>query len=176
MFTFMTNIAIVVTADKVANSAQAGFILTFFSAASFVSSMLYGKIHQALKKFTMTAAIFLIGSSLAIMLKGTSYPVFLVAAAMCGLGFGLGQSDFISKCVGSVPRPAATSAMGLMTSFGGIGSFSSPFLLTFLTSTFAIKGIRAPWAIASTGLLVGCVIYTIVIIVAKPKDDSVKAS
>lgn len=169
VFTFMTNVAIVMSQESIGNPAQAGFVLTMFSAGSFVTSMLYGKIYQLLKKYCMAVAILLIGCGFLILLKGTSYSWFLFGGIIFGMGFGLGQADFITKIVGSATKATATSAMGIMTCFGGLGSFASPYILTFATGLFGLTGTRAPWVVTSISFLVSCVIYIIVVTVPKKK-------
>jgi len=172
MYAFMTNVAIVLISDNIGNSAQAGYVLTMFSGTAFFSSMFYGKISQVLKKYTMSLALLLICGSFIILLKGTTLAAFLAGGAVFGLGFGLTQPDFIKKVATSAPKSAVTSAMGLLTACGGIGGFSSAYVLSFVTGIFGITGVRGPWIITSVCFFAAFVLYTIVVTVIKSKDTS----
>ncbi len=167
-FSFMTNIAIVLTTTGAGNATQAGVILTVFTAAAFVAGLIFGKVSLLLKRFTITLAIGCVGTAFFIMLHADSLMVFNLAAALFGMGFGLYNPDFTLKIINSAHKTASTLALSVYVVFTGLGQFASPFVLSFATNLFNLSGPKAPWTIAAAAILVFAVCLGGYQLVTKP--------
>ncbi|SNS15754.1 Predicted arabinose efflux permease, MFS family [Anaerovirgula multivorans] len=168
-FSFMTNVALVMKAGEVGNAAQAGTVLTVFTAAAFVAGLIYGKVARIFKRFTISLAIGLIGASFFILLNVNTFPMFIVGAIVFGLGFGTYNPTLVLAIVRSAHKTASTIALSLYVALQGLGQFASPPILAFLTGIFGLTGPKAAWIVAAGIILSSCVISILVIGFTKPK-------
>ena len=167
-FSFMTNIAIVLTVTGAGNAAQAGMILTVFTAVAFVAGLIFGKVSFLLKRFTITLAIGCVGTAFFIMLHADSLIVFNLAAALFGMGFGLYNPDFTLKIINSAHKTASTLALSVYVALTGLGQFASPFVLSFTANLFNLSGPKAPWTIAAAAILGFAICLGLYQLVTKP--------
>lgn len=162
-FSFMIDVAVVMQTDKIGNSAQAGFVLTAFTVASFFVGMFYGKIAKVFRKFVIAGAVLILGISFIILLFAPSYAVFLIAALVFGAGFGMLNPAFALAVAASAPeRKFAPLALSIYTCGVGLGQFISPYALEVLRNICHLTVVRADWLLAAITLLVGSIIGLIV--------------
>ncbi len=167
-FSFMSTVAIVMVGGKIGNAAQAGMVLTMFTAGAFAAGLLYGPFTSKLfKKFTIVLSLALVSVSFIVMLGANTYPMFIVCGIIFGLGFGTFNPDFVMKIVTSSPAPASVS-IGVYLAFTGLGQFLSPILLTPVATALGFTGLRGGWYVAAIGLSAATVISCIVVAAAKP--------
>ncbi|MDO4287746.1 MAG: MFS transporter [Eubacterium sp.] len=163
-FSFMTNVAMVMSADQIGDATQSSMVLSIFSAASFVIGLLYGSLSKVTKKFTAAIGVLCVGIALTVMLTASSYALFLVAAVIFGIGFGIFNPSMTMAVAGSAAEPKfAALAISIYTCGTGIGQFISPYVLKFLRSALGLESTRANWQIASVALIVGAIIALVII-------------
>ncbi|OBR89641.1 bacillibactin exporter [Clostridium ragsdalei P11] len=175
-FTFMTNIAIVMAAGKVGNAAKAGMVLTAFTGGAFAAGLLYGRIFNIFKRFTIAISVGLLGISFLILLNVNTYSMYLLAGIIFGLGFGTYNPDYAAKLVVSSDKSISARTFSVSVALQGLGQFVSPIILGSITSIFALKGPKADWVVASVCLLSACVVMSLVIAFTKLKIGNVSES
>ena len=173
-FSFMTNVAMVMSADKLGDAGQASFVLSTFTAGSFVIGMLYGSMSKFLKQYAASFGALCVGIAFVILIMAPGYPVMLVAAVIFGIGFGTFNPAITMAVAGSAASPKyAALAISVYTCGTGIGQFLSPYILKFIRGLFGMTSARADWQIAAVCLIAGSVISAIVIFAAsKKKSDA----
>jgi MFS family permease len=169
-FTFMTNVAMVMAAGKIGNATQAGFVLTVFTGGAFAAGLMYGKIFNVFKRFTIAIAVGLIGISFLILLNVNTYSMYILAGIIFGLGFGIYNPDFGIKLVASADKSVSARAFSIYVSLMGLGQFVSPIILAFITNMFGLKGPKAAWFVAAPCILCASAVMFLVIAFTKPKD------
>lgn len=169
-FSFMTNVAIVMAEGKIGNAVQAGMVLTAFTAAAFVAGLIYGKVSQIFKRFTIVIAIGLVGLAFLMLLNVNTYTMFLVAGAIFGLGFGTYNPAIALLVIGSAHKSAATLALSIFAALMGVGQFLSPIALGYITKAIGLKGSLAAWTVAAPTCLIAAVVLTLVLAFSKSED------
>lgn len=175
-FTFMTNVAMVMAEGKIGNATEAGVVLTAFTGGAFAAGLLYGKIFNIFKRFTIAIAVALVGVSFLILLNVNTYPMYVMVGIIFGLGFGTYNPDFGIKLVASADKSASARAFSIYVALMGLGQFVSPILLAFITNIFGLKGPKAAWFIAAPCILGAAAIMFFVIVFTKPKADFTSVS
>lgn len=175
-FSFMTNVAMVMSADKLGDAAQASFVLSMFTAGSFVIGLLYGSVSKILKQYAASFGALCVGLAFVILIMANSYPVLLVGAVVFGIGFGTFNPAITMAVAGSPASPKyAALAISIYTCGTGIGQFLSPYILKFIRGIFGMTAPRADWQIAAVVLIIGSIISAIVIFMnIKKKSDTPK--
>ncbi|WP_411679382.1 MFS transporter [Clostridium thailandense] len=175
-FTFMTNVAMVMAAGKIGNATEAGFVLTVFTGGAFAAGLAYGRIFNIFKRFTIAIAVGLVGVSFLILLSVSTYPMYILAGIIFGLGFGTYNPDFGIKLVASADKSASARAFSIYVALMGLGQFVSPILLAFVTNMFGLKGPKAAWFIAAPCILGAAAVMFLIIAFTKPKNTAVSVS
>ncbi|MBV7272592.1 MFS transporter [Clostridium sp. PL3] len=168
-FTFMTNVAMVMAEGKIGNATEAGVVLTAFTGGAFFAGLVYGKIFNIFKRFTIVIAVALVGVSFLILLSVNTYPMYVMVGIIFGLGFGTYNPDFGIKLVASADKAASARAFSIYVALMGLGQFVSPILLAFITNIFGLKGPKAAWFIAAPCILGAAAVMFLVIVFTKSK-------
>lgn len=173
-FSFTTNLAMVMSAEQLGDAAQASFVLSTFTAASFVVGMLYGSMAKFLKQYAAPFGALCVGVSFAILIMANSYPAMMVGAVIYGIGFGTFNPAITMAVAGSAASPKyAALAISVYTCGTGIGQFLSPYILKFIRELFGMTSTRADWQISALCLIAGSLISIIVIFAgSKKKSDA----
>ncbi|MDF2874001.1 MAG: arabinose efflux permease [Sporomusa sp.] len=169
-FSFMTNVAIVMTTAKIGSAMEAGMVLTAFTAAAFVAGLAYGKVSQVCKRYTVALAVGLVGLAFLVLLNVDTYVMFLAAGAIFGLGFGTYNPAVTLLLIGTAHKSAATLALSFFVALMGVGQFLSPIALGFITKTLGFAGPLAAWKVAAPTCLIAAVVLTLLIAFSKPKS------
>jgi MFS family permease len=168
-FSFMSTVAIVMIGGKIGNAAEAGMVLTIFTAGAFAAGLIYGPVtSRVFKKYTIALALAFVSASFIMMIGANTYTMFLLCGIVFGLGFGTFNPDFVMKIVASADAPASVS-IGVYLAFTGVGQFLSPIVLTPVATALGFTGLRAGWYVAAIGLSAATIIAAIVITFAKTK-------
>lgn len=174
-YSFVTNIALVMAAEKVGGPTEAGAVLTVFTGAAFVAGILYGKITRLFKEYTLALAFGFLAAAFMIVVHYNTYVMFMVGAALYGLGFGLYNPEITIRTIKSVHKSAATLAMSFFVCSMGIGQFGSPFLV-FIAKVLGLQGSKATWMVVAPTCLVLCVLMILLNLFAKNKNSADNAN
>lgn len=175
-FSFMTNIAIVMNQEGIGNSAQSSFILSLFSATSFVVGLVYGMISKRTRQYTTALAVILVGISFVIMIVVQSYALFLVASVIFGIGFGMFNPSITMAVARSAASPKYSAlAISVYVCGTGIGQFISPYFLKLIRNLFDLTTSRADWQISAVSLIIGGIVGIVVIAMLGKAKQTVEA-
>lgn len=157
LFSFFTNIAMVVTSENLGNAANAGIVLTIMTVGSLIAGIFFGKISQLLKKNAIFAGIALTGIGFLMLSYPLGLNMIIFESLIIGIGFGTTMPSVMVKISMVAPRTATTLAIAFATSAMGVGQFISPFVLNsigngsfrfiFLISGLGILGCAAIWIV-----------------------------
>lgn len=171
-FSFMTNVSMVMSADNIGTTAESSLVLSIFSGASFVIGLLYGSVAKATRKYTASIAVLIVGLAFVIMIVASSYPMFIIASIIFGIGFGMFNPAITMAVAGSAAQPQFSAlAISVYTCGTGIGQFVSPYILKAIRSVFGLTSTRADWQIAAGALIVGSVIAFILTTILSRKGQ-----
>jgi len=165
MFCFITDIAFVITSSKVGNAGTAGIIVTFSSAGGIAAGIILGWVTKIFRHYAIVFALgFLAVGSIMLVFVHTA-PMFMLANALWGLGFGTFNSLIILQVMGSVEKSAAALAVAILTSAMGIGQFLSPMYYSLINGLLGLEGPRSSWIVAATCFVIALLISPILIAV-----------
>jgi MFS family permease len=163
MFCFITDIAFVISADKIGNAGTAGVVMTFSSIGGIVAGLVLGWITKTFRHYALVFALtFLAAGSIMLVFVHTA-PMFMLACAIWGLGFGTFNSLIILEIMGSVAKSATAFALAILTSAMGIGQFLSPMYYSFINNLLGLEGPRSSWIVASVCFAAALLISPILI-------------
>jgi len=170
IFSFMTNVAIVMAQAKIGNPGQAGIVLTTFTLATGCAGLFYGRgTSRIFGKFTVPLCLALFGIAFLILTNTNTVAMYLAAAIIFGLGFGTFNPDMYTIVVRSVPRAAATLAVSIFVGFTNFGQFLSPMGLKLITDILGLTGPKAAWIVAGPLLIAAAVLIAIGVAVSRSK-------
>jgi MFS family permease len=179
-FSFMTNMAIVIATEKIANPGVTGAVMTTFTIGMAIGAAIYGSFtKKVLKNLTLGVSVALLGIAFLILVNTNDIQMFFVAAFIYGLGFGTFNPDIILTIVKSVPKTSATMALSIFVAFQNFGQFLSPIVLALITGWLGIEGSKAGWTVAGPTLLVAGIVVAIAMGIAmrnKKEQDLSQAS
>lgn len=171
-FSFMQDMAIFLAADEIGSALDAANVLSTFTAFSFIAGLVYVGAAKILKRYTPVIAIFLVGIAFAIAMTAGSLPVFFVAAAIFGLGFGFTNPALTLTAASAVTDRAYTPmAISIYVCCTGVGQFLSAYILKFLRNILGLTATRADWQIACVAILVGSVIGFVCLVLSGKKEQ-----
>ncbi|UWG97665.1 MFS transporter [Dehalobacter sp. DCM] len=169
LFSYMTDLGIVIAVEQIANPAVVGTLMSTFVGGAFVCGLIYGKLDAILKKYTIAFQVLLIGVGMCIMLFSHSLTPFFVASFIFGMGFGGYNPCIFGMVANSADKNAATLAFSVYLAINALGQFLSPIVLGFLKGLFGINVPRGGWMIAGPLLVISALVIVIVQAVKKPK-------
>ncbi|MBC3796927.1 MFS transporter [Acetobacterium tundrae] len=163
-FSFMTNIAMVMNADKIGNAAQSATVLTIFTAGAFAFGLLYGNTAKLLKQYSASFGALFVGLSFILFIFANSMTMLIVGAVIFGIGYGTFNPAITIAVAASAAQPKYTAlAISVYVCGTGLGQFFSPYILKFLRGALNLTSTRADWQIAAVFLIAGSVISMIFI-------------
>lgn len=153
LFSFFTNIAMVVTSENLGNAASAGIVLTIMTVGSLIAGILFGKISQLLKKHAIFAGITLTAIGFLMLSYPLGLNMIIFESLIIGMGFGTTMPSIMVKLSIVAPKAATTLAIAFATSAMGVGQFISPFVLNTLGSAIGNGTFRFNFLISGVGIL-----------------------
>lgn len=179
-FAYMQNMTLVILdpANPIGTALDAANILSMFTALSFVAGLVYFVFSKTVGRFTPAIAVLLVGIGFLVALFAQSLPMFFVASAIFGLGFGFTNPSLTLVAAGGVTHPSKTPrAISIYVCATGLGQFLCTYILNFLVGIFGFTGTRAQWNISAFAITGGAVIGLLLLAVfGRKKVPSTEAA
>ena len=159
----LANLSLYMSAENLADTGVIGTITSMNTYLAFVAGLIFARVKKVLGRYTTSLAFICVTISFFLMTNSTSIPLFYVAVAINGLGFGLYNPSITLAVAQSAAQPKyGALAISAYTSAIGIGQFLSAKVLKALNDSFFHLESRADWKIARWPVLaiaIGSVIY-----------------
>ena len=178
-FAYMQNMTLVILdpANTIGTALDAANILSMFTALSFVAGLVYFMFSKWVGRFTPAIAILLVGIGFLIALYAQSVPMFFVASAFFGLGFGFTNPSLTLVAAAGVTHPSKTPrAISIYVCATGLGQFFCTYILNFLVGIFGFTGTRAQWNVSAYAITGGAIIGLILLAVFSGKKATSAAA
>lgn len=170
-YSFMTNVAIVITDMKIGAAQLAANILSTFVITSAVTGLFFGKVIRPLfKKYTIAVGMAFVGASLTYLLTAQTLGHFYVGGVLFGIGFSVYNTALFLDVPASAHKTAAAMSLAMLMAFNGFGQFASNIVLAFLSNMLGFEGVKAGWMVAGPIILVATVLVILVKAFNKPKQ------
>ena len=130
-----TNMAIVLTEERMGSTAQIGMTTALSSVGGFVSAIFFGRIQSRLHHYTILLSYVLGVAGFTTLYFANVLPIFGLGALMVGGTLGLSIPATVTKVTEMVPYSAAPKAISTITFSVGFGQFLQPALFYFLGDT-----------------------------------------
>lgn len=171
-YSFMMDMSFVVKADNLGTPAQAGSVISMFSAFTFVGASCYVLVEKLFKQTMPGIAALFLGSGLLTALYAPNLTVLYVAGALFGLGFGFTQPCLALLAASCVTDPARSpQALSLYVASTGVAQFLSVYIFAFLKNLLGLTSVRADWQIAGYSITAGAVIVIVVLFSASRRKS-----
>jgi len=168
IFGYVTNISVVIQADKLGTATEAGLAISVFTFGTLLAGFVFGKIKHRLANYYLPIAVIITGIGMAICYFAPSLPVIFAGSLVGGFAMGVGLPGVFTKVTELTPAGAASGA-GLVVVGQGLGGILGPFGFQVVQNLFH-QGIgRFPLAVSAVGLIVLAVIWALT--VRAPKRD-----
>ena len=164
---FLVGVARFCIQEQIGNSAIAGIIMAANGVASFVVSLLFGKIYKGMKKYTVVA-IFIVNILFALCLYFAHGLVLVILAAVFfGLGLGTMMPYFTSRAAMMAPVSSRTLVIGIIICCLSLGQFVGGFVSQWIQAIFHADSMRTQFGIIAIIFAVFTVIVLIYTIATK---------
>ncbi|GEM_PF-1285971 len=159
----LSNLSLYLSGEGLADSGVIGTISSMNTYLAFVAGLIFSKVKKVLGRYTTSLAFICVSISFLIMTNCTSIPLFYVAVAINGLGFGFYNPSITLAVAQSAANPKyGALAISGYTSAIGIGQFLSAKVLKFINDNWCHIENRADWKIARWpifAIAIGSVIF-----------------
>ena len=167
IFGYVTNISVVIQADKLGTATQAGLAISVFTFGTLLAGFGFGKMKHKLPNYYLPIAVLFTGLGMAICYFSPSLLMIFVGSLVGGAAMGIGIPGVFTKV--SELSPAGTPAVGLVVVGQGLGGILGPFGFQVAQNIFN-QGIgRFPLVVSAVGLIVLALIWAMA--VRTPKRD-----
>lgn len=173
LFAIVTNLAIVIMGEQLGNTGAIGVVFTFYTIGSFVSSFIYGKLTQLLKKALYPIAVAITAIGFFINLIPGSLTALMVGTVVTGVGMGLSIPSAYNFNAARSPVGGATFGISLAVVFMGIGQFVQPWVFEFIMKTLGLPGGRPAFIVAGVALAI-CAVIVLFLNVKSVKQASLQ--
>jgi len=171
MFCFISDMAFVISSDKIGNAGTASVAMTFSSVGGIVAGLILGWVTKSFRNYAFVLALaFLTAGSVLLVLAHTA-AMFDTGCGIWGLGFGIFNSLIILQIMGSVAKSAMAFALAILTSAMGIGQFLSPIYYSYINSLFGFQSPRAPWILATACFLAAFAISPVIVAIKSRRRE-----
>lgn len=156
----------------IGDSAASGTGMAFFCVGGILMGLMYGKLSQALKSYTMGVGFLLMAASYVVMAFAPSIVVFYIGCLILGLGMSVVMPNVFLNVGASVPPASVGMALSIATCIQNFGQFCSPYLVNPISAAVGAEGMTnvASFYVAA---VVGAVLGVAMLI--KGAADSKKA-
>lgn len=155
IFSFFTNIAMIITDENLGNAASAGIVITTMTVGGLLAGIIFGKVSQTLKRFTISLSAILTGIGFFMLSYSYEFNLILMASLIIGIGFGTTMPAVMIKIAEKAPKSAITLAIAIVMSAVSLGQFISPFVLTFIEMLLNSSTGRFTFILTGIGILIG---------------------
>ncbi|HEY3425163.1 MAG TPA: MFS transporter [Negativicutes bacterium] len=159
LFTFYTNIAMMITEKGLGDASIVGRVSSVNSIITLIVGFVFGFLLKLFKKYTLTTALLILSVAFFTLSFSTSLSVITLACALIGLGAGIQQISSVYYLTESVPKTAITMAISIAMALISVGVTASPIMVN------TIKRVAFNSETASASLLVAGSAYAIMFIV-----------
>ncbi|ETI68803.1 MFS transporter [Neobacillus vireti] len=167
IFGYVTNISVVIQADKLGNATEAGLAISVFTFGTLLAGFLFGKIKHKLPNYYLPAAVLVTGLGMAVCYFSHNLTMIFVGSLVGGFAMGIGLPGVFTKV--SELSPVGASAVGLVVVGQGLGGILGPFGFQLIQTLFKQDIGRFPLAVSALGLIVLALVWAMSVRV--PKRD-----
>ncbi|MFJ7729202.1 MFS transporter [Neobacillus sp. NPDC097160] len=167
IFGYVTNISVVIQADKLGNATEAGMAISVFTFGTLIAGFLFGKIKHRLPNYYLPIAVLGTGLGMAFCYFSPSLMMIFVGSIIGGFAMGIGIPGVFTKV--SELTPVGASAVGLVVVGQGLGGILGPFGFQLVQTIFKQDIGRFPLAVSAVGLIILALIWALT--VRAPKRD-----
>lgn len=126
LMTLYSNVSIFISNESLGTTSQAGVATSVITGAGAVAGLVFGKVFQVLKKFTVHLYMLLAVAAFALFAYANSYGMAVVGAAFIGLTVGFLAPTLLNSAVIASPD-CQTRAQSVVLCGIYIGQFVSTF-------------------------------------------------
>lgn len=168
LFSFFTNLSIVIVGDGIGNTASAGNGVGFFYASGILAGIVFGRLIRLLKVYAASAFLGITGLGFALLGFTHNFELMMAASVMVGFGFAIIQPYIFFHIAETVRNGAVTQAIAVMFCISNTGIFISPFVFSLLLRLFDKEPGRFPLLFSATCLIVGASIAFLIPLLNRP--------
>jgi MFS family permease len=168
IFGYVTNISVVIQADKLGSATEAGLAISIFTFGTLIAGFLFGKVKHSLQTFYMPLAVLVTGIGMAVCYFSPTLTMIFIGSVIGGFAMGIGIPGVFTR-VSELTPAGAPSNVGLVVAGQGIGGIIGPFGFQLIQNIFNQDIGRFPLAVSAIGLVVLAIIWAISVM--KPKRD-----
>lgn len=169
-YTPITNVAMVIMSEKIAEPAAIGGVFSFMTGGAFVTALIFGQLFKKLRYAILPIAYAFGAIGLYLLYTGHTLTILTVGMVLLGFSLGFVVPCTMSKLTALVPYSAASKAISLGFFGVGFGGFIQPMAFGLFMG------------VGRGQILVGCIgmtVLTVVLIIlekAFPTKDTAEGN
>jgi MFS family permease len=171
IFCFISDMAFVISSDKIGNAGTTSIAMTFSSVGGIVAGLMLGWVTKSFRNYAFVLALAFTTAGSVLLVLAHTVAMFDIACGVWGLGFGFFNSLIILAIMGSVAKSATAFALAILMSAMGIGQFISPIFYSYFNNLFGFQNPRAPWILATAFFAAALAISPIIAAVKSRRSE-----
>ena len=165
MMSFNVELSLVVTGEGLGNANDVSLISSTNTIFAFIAGLVFGALQKKTKRYMAVISTGLVGLALVLGCLVQSVPLFMVCAAIFGLGFGFYNPTYNLLIAATAAQPKyGSQAIAIYTSCVGLGQFLSPYMIAAVKQALNLTANRSEWLITSVTTVILVTLATLYII------------
>lgn len=156
------NMSLIVLNDGLGNAATAGFLLMMYTMGGLLSGIVFGKVYEKLRKYTIPVAFLIASTGLLLLITGKNVPLLTAGCVLAGFGISLSIPAMQTIAGSLMPSGESSMAFSIMNSIGGIMGFGAMFFYEGLMKLVNTVWLRFPMLFGLTMLVTFNIVFAII--------------
>ena len=167
LFSFYSNIAMMITMDNLGNAMTSGTAITIATLGGLLISLLFGKLYQLFKRFTIVLGIGITAVGFFILYSAYNTLIVYLGAVLIGFGIGIVMPYSMLNVTLKAPKAAISLSIAIVLSAVNVGSFASPFFFKISGQLLGNTTERFTFFVASVCFAASFITYLIMLLIPR---------
>ncbi|MGE7663380.1 MFS transporter [Peribacillus sp. NPDC097197] len=167
VFGYVTNISIIIQAEKLGSATEAGLAISLFTLGTLLVGFFFGRLRQLWPNFNIPFGIILTAAGILWCFYAKDLTFIFMASLVGGMGLGIVIPGVLSRISDLSNIAKGISFVGFAAAAQGLGAIISPFMYQLTLHSFGQVGGRFTLFLAAIGLLALAIIWLVITSLSK---------
>ena len=167
VFGYVTNISIIIQAEKLGSATEAGLAISLFTLGTLIVGFFFGRLRQLWPNFNIPFGILLTAFGILWCFYAKNLTFIFMASLVGGMGLGIVIPGVLSRVSDLSNIAKGISFVGFAAAAQGLGAIISPFMYQLTLHSFGQEGGRFTLLLAAIGLLALAIIWLVITTLSK---------
>jgi MFS family permease len=170
IYGYVINISVVIQAENLGTATQAGLAISIYTLGTLLAGFVFGRYKHALPRVYIPLAILLTSFGMFFCYFSPTLMTIFIGSLIGGFGMGLGLPGIFAKVSELTPK-GAPPAVGFVVVGQGLGGIVGPYIFEAVQTIMNQDIGRFPLVVSAVGMLILAVVWGIISLSGKTKQD-----